>query len=130
MVSPDMQRITRIRDYCEEIEKTIKRFGVSFDVFASDSDFQRSISFCILQIGELASGLTQEYRSTTSPCIQWGLIKGMRNWVAHNYANVRLEEIWETAIKDIPDLKRFCTEQIIISEHLQEPQEETEDQEL
>lgn len=112
MLSPDLQRIMRIRDYCSEVERTISRFGSSFVSFSSDVDYQRSVSFCVLQIGELAGGLSQEYRASTASRIQWGPIKGMRNWVAHNYANISLDIIWETAVNDIPALKRFCEEQL------------------
>lgn len=54
MMSPDLQRIQHIRDYCEEIRKTIERYGDDFAVFDQDPDYQRSIAFSILQIGELA----------------------------------------------------------------------------
>ena len=57
MLSPDLQRIQHIRDYCVEIEKTIQRYGNSFETFDQDADYQRSIFFCILQIGELGSRL-------------------------------------------------------------------------
>ena len=50
MLSPDLQRIQHIRDYCVEIEKTIQRYGNSFETIDQDADYQRSISFCILQI--------------------------------------------------------------------------------
>ena len=33
MLSPDLQRIRHIYDYCVEIEKTILRYGNSFEVF-------------------------------------------------------------------------------------------------
>lgn len=112
MTQPDLQRIKHIRDYCNEIEKTIKRYGKSFDVFDNDADYQRSISFCILQIGELSGGLSQEYRQSTSNRMQWGPIRGMRNLVAHNYGSMSRDIIWETAISDIPVLKEFCEEQL------------------
>ena len=51
MMSPDLQRIQHIRDYCDEIRKTIQRYGADFAVFDQDADYQRSISFCILQVG-------------------------------------------------------------------------------
>ena len=102
MQSPDLQRIEHIRDYCTEIDKTISRYGRSFEVFKADSDYQRSISFCILQIGELAGKLSDEFRCATATRIQWGPIKGMRNLVAHNYGSVSKDIIWETAITDIP----------------------------
>ena len=116
MLSPDLQRIKHIRDYCIEVEKTIARYGDSFEVFDEDPDYQRSVSFCILQIGELSGGLSQEYRQATAHCVQWGPMKGMRNLVAHNYGSMSRDIIWETASTDIPALKQFCDEQLSQSE--------------
>jgi uncharacterized protein with HEPN domain len=109
---PDLQRIRHIYDYCAAIEKTIQRYGNSYDIFLEDEDFQRSIAFSILQIGELSSGLSPEYRERTAQEMQWGPIKGMRNWVAHNYGNVSYDVLWETATVDIPNLKEFCQRQL------------------
>lgn len=112
MLPPDLQRIKHIRDYCVEIQKTIDRYGNSFEIFNTDADYQRSISFSILQIGELSGGLSAEYRKETANRVQWGPIKGMRNLVAHNYGNMSREIIWETATVDIPVLESFCNEQL------------------
>ena len=112
MLLPDLQRIKHIRDYCTEIEKTVTRYGRAFAIFDSDPDYQRSVSFSILQIGELSGGLSEEYRQATADRVQWGPIKGMRNLVAHNYGSMSREIIWETATTDIPALKRFCEEQL------------------
>ena len=112
MLSPDLQRIQHIRDYCTEIENTISRYGNSFEIFDSDKDYQRSVSFSILQIGELGNGLTPEYRLKTSQEVQWNPIRGMRNLVAHSYGSMSREIIWMTAINDIPALKKFCEEQL------------------
>lgn len=112
MKSADLQRIEHIRDYCAAIEKTIQRYGASFEVFDQDEDYQRSISFSILQIGELSRGLSQEFRSETADRVQWGPMRGMRNLVAHNYGNMSRDIIWETAVTDIPALKRFCEEKL------------------
>ena len=109
---PDLQRIQHILDYCRAIEKTVQRYGNSFEIFDQDEDFQRSISFSILQIGELSGGLSEEYRKKTSNRVQWGPIKGMRNMVAHSYGSMDRQISWETAIVDIPTLKQFCEEQL------------------
>ena len=110
MMQPDLQRIAHIRDYCVEIQKTIVRYGDTFEAFDSDADYQRSVSFSILQIGELSVGLSQEFRQATANRVQWGPMKGMRNLVAHNYGSMSREIIWETAVTDIPALKNFCDE--------------------
>ena len=117
-MSPDMQRLKHIRDYCVEIEKTVMRYGSSFDIFDADPDYQRSVSFSILQIGELTGGLTQEYRHATANRVQWGPIKGMRNLVAHSYGSMSRDIIWETATVDIPVLKKFCDEQLLIAQQV------------
>ena len=116
MEQPDIQRLEHIRDYCKEIKKTIARYGASFDVFDSDADYQRSVSFCILQIGELSGGLSAEFRKSTADRIQWGPIKGMRNLVAHSYGSMSRDIIWETAITDIPVLQAFCEQQIDLAQ--------------
>ena len=72
MLPPDLQRLEHIRDYCDEIQKTIERYGNSFEIFDDDADYQRSVSFCILQIGELSGRLSPEYRQATASRIQWG----------------------------------------------------------
>ena len=112
MMSPDLQRILRIRDYCLEIQKTISRYGNDFQIFDSDGDYQRSIAFSILQIGELGGSLSEAYRKETCNRIQWGPIKGMRNMVAHSYGSMSREIIWETTTMDIPVLLNFCEEQL------------------
>ena len=112
MLSPDLQRLAHIRDYCMEIEKTMERYGRAFDVFNRDADYQRSVAFSIMQIGELSGKLSQEFRNETANRIQWGPVKGMRNLVAHDYGSVSQDIIWETVITDIPVLKAFCEEQL------------------
>lgn len=112
MTSPDLQRIQHIKEYCETIEKTIERYGNSFEVYAADGDYQRPVSFSILQIGELSGGLSTEYRQRTANRVQWGPIKAMRNLVAHNYGRMDQAIIWETATVDIPVLLQFCREQL------------------
>ena len=95
-----------------EIQKTIARYGNDFQIFDKDGDYQRSIAFSILQIGELGGSLSEEYRKATCNRIQWGPIKGMRNMVAHSYGSMSREIIWETAVMDIPVLLEFCEEQL------------------
>lgn len=108
MLSPDLQRLAHIRDYCVEVEKTIERYGKDFDVFAGDIDYQKSVSFSILQIGELSGKLSEEFKEESKTYIPWSAIKGMRNLFAHNYGSMSRDVIWKTANDDIPVLLDFC----------------------
>ena len=112
MMSPDLQRLQHIKEYCVAIGKTIARYGDSFEIYASDADFQRSVSFSILQIGELSGGLSAQYRQATANRVQWGPMKAMRNLVAHSYGRMDQAIIWETATVDIPALLQFYEEQL------------------
>ena len=111
-MSPDLQRIKHIRDYCIAIQETIRRYGNAFEIYAADPDYQRSVSFSILQIGELSAGLSAEYKQETAHRVPWGPVKAMRNLVAHNYGKMDQGIIWETATTDIPALLQFCNEQL------------------
>ncbi len=66
MMPPDLQRLQHILDYCNEIEKTVERYGKNFEAFNQDADYQRPIAFSILQIGELSGGLSEAYRISTA----------------------------------------------------------------
>ena len=111
-MQPDIQRLIHIRDYCGMIENTVSRFGGTFEVFARDGDFQQSIAFSILQIGELAGGLSDALREVTADEINWSYIRGMRNIIAHHYGKIDLEIVWSTITEDIPRLKAFCEKHI------------------
>lgn len=116
MLPPDLQRIAHIREYCLNIQGFQLRFGTTFEAFKSDLAYQQSVSFSILQIGELCGGLSEEYRKQTKAQIQWNAIRGLRNIVAHDYSSVKLDILWDTISSDIPALKQFCDQQLAEAE--------------
>jgi len=56
-------------------------------------------------IGEAARNVSDSVRDFY-PEIPWRLIIGMRDVLVHQYFNIDLEEIWDTAENDLPELKR------------------------
>lgn len=66
----------------------------------------------LLQIGELTSHLSDEFKEQTKSEIYWSAIKGMRNIFAHNYGAIDIDLVWETALFDIPTLHKFCDRKI------------------
>ena len=106
-----MQRLEHIYDYCVEIEESIARFGKDYDVFFVDKDYHDVTAFRILKIGELVGNLSQELRTATADQIEWNKIKGMHNVVAHDYGNIELDTLWDTAVHDVPVLRAFCEKQ-------------------
>lgn len=99
--------LEHIVNYCDQIEETILRFGNSYDVFSNDAIYRNAAAMCVLQIGELAGKLTDDFRAA-HPGAPRRQIKGMRNIVAHSYGTVDPETTWEILTEDIPALKRYC----------------------
>ena len=55
-------------------------------------------------LGEAARRLSSQLRDQ-HPEIDWKKIIGLRNIIAHQYEEVRIERIWEITQNDIPLLK-------------------------
>lgn len=68
----------------------------------------------ILQIGELAKSLSQEFRETNQN-IPWREVMGMRDIFAHHYGSLDYDIAWDTSISDIPDLEGKIQEILICS---------------
>jgi uncharacterized protein with HEPN domain len=109
MSKGDLARIQRIKEYCEKINRSIKRFGEKFSAFESDEDYFQSVTMSIFQIGELSNGLTQAFKDDTENEIPWSDIRGIRNLFAHEYEKVDEEVVWEAINVNIPQLQQFCT---------------------
>lgn len=101
-----------IERYCADISGFIDRFGEDFALFSEDRAYYNAIAMCVLQIGELANGLSDEFRNETKSEMPWGMIRGMRNWIAHAYAQMDEKVVWETATNDIPKLRSFCEKKL------------------
>ncbi|MDR0330327.1 MAG: DUF86 domain-containing protein [Chitinispirillales bacterium] len=103
------QRLKRIIQHCNEVEKIVARFGKSIETFADDFVYQSSCTMCIMQIGELSSRFSHDFQAqhTTIP---WKELKGMRNIIVHEYDKTDYGEIWKTVIDDVPILKKQCEE--------------------
>lgn len=55
-------------------------------------------------IGEASNHISEAIKSKYSE-IEWNEMRGMRNFITHEYFGVDLSNIWDTAINDIPRLK-------------------------
>ena len=125
MAKSNKSILEHILSYCDEIKATIDRFGDNVEIFINDIDYRKSVLLSILQIGELAGNLSDDYRSSTSE-IPWKQIRGLRNIVAHSYGTVDFEEIFDIAHDNISDLKVFCEKELKHTELLNQEGQETE----
>ena len=92
-------------DYCRQIEET---GGCMRDADrVKDHVYKNALSMCVLQIGELVSVLSDEFKLAHME-IPWRDVKAMRNIMAHSYGTVDDELLMNTVKEDIPALKDFC----------------------
>lgn len=99
--------LAHILRYCNQVETAHEDFGHSKERFAESTTYQNAVCMCVLQIGELVNRLSEEFK-TENAQIPWHKIRGMRNYVAHEYGSIDLDVVWFVATNSIPELRRFC----------------------
>ena len=109
MKSNDQIILQKMIQYVDEINETFARFSLSCETFSLDTVAKNAISMCILQIGELAGRLTEEFKQTYDG-MPWQQIKSMRNIAAHNYGEIDMDILWEVASDEVLKLKEYCKE--------------------
>ena len=103
----DSRILQKIIDYCDRIAANLARFDHSYETFCTDVVFQDACCMCVLQIGELAGALSEEFRSANS-AVPWRIIKDTRNVYVHAYGTLDQEMVWITLNEDIPVLREMC----------------------
>ena len=117
-----------IISYCNDIQEAVQRFGEDYAVFKQDSVYKNATALCVLQIGELTTHLTDDFKQTYTG-IPWTQIKALRNLIAHNYGKIDDESLWETITNDIPKLRDYCSSiiqqfDVLMQESIIEPEDE------
>ncbi len=99
----------RERLYLEDIHVAAQAIGEflqshSFESFRTNRLLQSAVVHQLTVIGEAAAHLSTELRKRHRE-IPWADITGLRNIVVHNYFGIDWEEVWRTAVEDIPVLQ-------------------------
>ncbi|MBE6761793.1 MAG: DUF86 domain-containing protein [Ruminococcaceae bacterium] len=103
----DLNIIEKIYKYCLQIDEAHNMFNQNYEIFKINSVYKNSVCLCLMQIGELANNLSENFK-TDNKDIPWREIRGMRNIVAHEYGHIDYEIVWETIEDSVPELKKFC----------------------
>jgi len=104
MNDKNLFRIEHILDSIEKIEYLAQVLH-TLDNFESKWIEQDAIIRNLEIIGEATINISDDLK-LNYPDVSWKEIKGMRNFVTHQYFGVELDEIWSTVINDIPLLKK------------------------
>lgn len=103
----DHSIVEKMAQYCAEIEEAHDSFDCSFAKFKNSSLYRNAVCLCIMQIGELANHLSEEFKQQHDN-IPWRQIRGMRNIVAHEYGRIDADVVWVTATEGVVQISRFC----------------------
>ena len=107
MTNRDKIILQKIICYCKQIEGTLGRFNWDKKSFCTDYVFFNACNMCVIQIGELAGNISNDFRGTHTE-IPWRQLRGLRNIYAHNYQGVDYDLAWDTLINDLPQIKKEC----------------------
>ena len=100
------QRIYDIIEAIGNIEKyTINEFKSQLN----DERTRIWFLYHFMIIGEASTNLPDDFKAKYS-MIPWREIIGLRNILVHGYFEVDLNEIWSTAVRDLPELKKHIYE--------------------
>ncbi|MEN6611628.1 MAG: HepT-like ribonuclease domain-containing protein [Methanoregulaceae archaeon] len=97
---PDRERLKDILDAVRNIQEKIP---AAKDEFLHADLIQVWVLYHIQIIGEAANGISPEFRSR-HPDVPWKDIIAMRHFLVHQYFGIDVEEVWNTAARDLPDL--------------------------
>ena len=95
------ERIEDILDAIAEIEEFTR--SMSFDQFRDDPKTLKAVALDIVVIGE-AAGHVPDDVTDAHPEIAWGLMRGMRNRLVHDYFGMDPQILWDTVHDDLPSL--------------------------
>jgi uncharacterized protein with HEPN domain len=84
----------------------IERFtvGMDFDAYREDFKTMAAVERKLLLISEAALRLGDQ-GPALCPGLPWENIRGIGNWLRHQYDRVDVETVWRTVAGDLPKLK-------------------------
>jgi uncharacterized protein with HEPN domain len=78
--------------------------GIDFDAYRRDDKTQAAVERKMLIISEAAIRLKDDAEALC-PGVPWRDIRGVGNWLRHQYDRVEVETVWNTIQDDLPPLK-------------------------
>jgi uncharacterized protein with HEPN domain len=98
----DRVRLEHILDAANKIEDFVR--GMKLEDFISDAKTQSAVIHQLQIIGEAAKRVSESIKNR-HPEVDWKTFAEVRNMLTHEYFRASPEDVWKTAIEDVPELK-------------------------
>ena len=102
----DTDLIRHMLRYCEDAAEATSQAGTE-ETFLENRVLQHAVAMCVLEIGELAKHLSDEFLQAHTE-MPWRAITRMRDLYAHHYHKTDVNQLWKTATEDLHELCDFC----------------------
>ena len=101
MKYPDEQRIEKILDYAEKLQKYITENKIGKEKILNEIELQWLVTTPLYNIGEQVYNLSKEYKAEHKN-IQWNMISGLRHRLVHDYEGTNWNIICEVIFEELP----------------------------
>jgi uncharacterized protein with HEPN domain len=130
MKERDISVLKHMLKYANEIPLAKSCFGDNYNEFRDNALFRNTVAMSLLQIGELTTHLSEEFKETFSKKVNWRGLKSFRNICAHDYSRIDTEVVWHEINTFLPGFIEFCTEQVKFASDDEENIEDDSDVEI
>ena len=107
----DRERLEHIKDAIDRISRYVT--DRTYEDLVSDDMMYYAVVKNIEIIGGAANMLTQDFQQT-HPETPWKMVKGMSNYIVHEYFQIDDIVVWDVVANNIPELReqinRYLTE--------------------
>lgn len=111
MIERDINVLKHMLKYANEITLAKNYFGNDKKSFDDNVLYRNSVAMSLLQIGELTTHLSDDFKTSFSDDIDWRGLKSFRNICAHNYLGINIDVVWNEVNRFLPKFIEFCAAQ-------------------
>lgn len=108
MKPTELQRAKHILEYIDKIDRYTK--NLNQDEFLKNDLVIDAVLYSFSVIGEAVINIDKERLKSYS--YPWHLVRGFRNYIAHEYFGINMELVYQSAKQDLPSLRTAIEELI------------------
>ena len=105
----DKERLEHILAAIDRVARYTK--DKTFDDLLADDMMYYAVVKNIEMMGEAANMLTSKFQES-HPETPWKMVKGMRNYIVHEYFQIDDEVVWDVVTNNLPELREQITHYI------------------